>query len=203
MRRSIMFAVVGMSLAFAASASADDQFHPMPPAPGQDGTFELRTLHYDDGVHGEMTVEVRNLGAKAATFSARGLYFVPDDNPNTAPQRLAIVGGIRTGSEDAPRELISLAAGTTAKVRFDVYCIDEDRHAPESTMTFTLASTRLPDKLVAGIEHATVDVVKTIKLKADDDQQRRIQPLVWQARRDSGVRGLKLKGDGAQERRRR
>ena len=134
MRRSIMFAlaVAGVSVAFVASAAADDLFHPMPPAAGQDGQFELRTVQYDDGVHGEMTVEVHNLGDKAANFSARGLYFVPDDNPNIAPQRLAVVGGVRTGSEDAPRELISLAAGATARVRFDVYCIDEDRHAPSS-----------------------------------------------------------------------
>lgn len=202
MRRSIMFALVtaGMLGGLAASAAADDRFHPMPPAPGQDGKFELRVVQYDDGVHGEMTVEVHNLGAQSANFSARGLYFTPDGDPNVAPQRLAVVGGIRTGSEDAPRDLVQVAAGATARIRFDVYCIDEDRHAPESTTPYTMASTRLPDKLSAAIVADTADVVKTIKLKADDDQQRRIQPLVWQARRE--VRGFRLKGDGAQERRR-
>jgi hypothetical protein len=197
-----MFALaVGLMGAFAASASADDQFHPMPPAPGQDGKFELRVVQYDDGVHGEMTVEVKNLSNVANNFSARGLYFVPDDNPNTAPQRLAVVGGVRTGSEDAPRDLVQVAAGGTMKVRFDVYCIDEDRHSPEASTQFTLAKNRLPAELQVAIEGATREVVKTIKLKADDDQQRRIQPLVWMARRDPAVRSLKLRGDGAQERR--
>ena len=173
MRRSIMFAlaVAGMLGAFAVSASADDLFHPMPPGPGQDGKFELRVVHYDDGVHGEMTVEVHNLGATPANFSARGLYFTPDGDPNVAPQRLAVVGGVRTGSEDAPRDLIQVAAGGTARVRFDVYCIDEDRHAPESTTPYSMARSRLPDKLSEAIEADTADVVKTIKLKADDDQQ--------------------------------
>jgi hypothetical protein len=202
MRRSIMFALaVGFVGALAASASADDRYHPMPPGPGQDGKFELRVVQYDDGVHGEMTVEVHNLGNVSSNFSARGLYFVPDDNPNTAPQRLAVVGGVRTGSEDAPRDVIQVAAGGTMKVRFDVYCIDEDRHSPESTTQFTMARTRLPADLSVAIEGTTAEVVKTIKLKADDDQQRRIQPLVWMARREPSVRGVKLRGDGAQERR--
>lgn len=202
MRRSIMFVLaVGVMGMLAASASADDRFHPMPPGTGQDGKFELRVVHYDDGVHGEMTVEVHNLGNASSNFSARGLYFTPDDNPNIAPQRLAVVGGIRTGSEDAPRDLIQVAAGGTMKVRFDVYCLDEDRHAPRSSTQFTLARSRLPDALQVGLEQATAEVVKTIKLKADDDQQRRIQPLVWQVRRDPSLRGLKLRGDGAQERR--
>lgn len=199
MRRSIKFALVVVSvLGMAAVASADDKFHPLPAAPGQHGRFELRVVQYDDGVHGEMTVEVHNLSATPAAFSARGLYFLPDNNPDSAPQRLAVVGGIRTGSEDAPRDLIQLAAGASTRVRFDVYCIDEDRHAPETTTDFTMASARLPERLSAELESDTAAVVKTIKLKADDDQLRRIQPLVWSARRDVRV---KLKGDGAQERR--
>ena len=203
MRRSIKFALaVGMVLAFAGSASADDRFHPLPPAPGQDGKFELRVVRYDAGVHGEMIVEVHNLGSDNAAFSARGLYFTPDEDVNTAPQRLAVVGGVRTGSEDAPRELIQVAANASVKVRFDVYCIDEDRHSPGSTTQFTVARSRLPENLIRGIEVSTADVVKTIKLKADEDQQRQIQPLVWMARREPGVRNVKLRGDGAQERRR-
>jgi hypothetical protein len=199
MRPSILVALgLAVVAGLAAPAAADDRFRPLPPAAGQDGKFELRVVHYDDGVHGEMTVEVRNLENKVANFSARGLYFMPDDPPDTAPQRLAVIGGIRTGSEDAPRELVSLAAGATAKIRFDVYCIDEDRHAPGSSTQFTLAPNRIPEKLMRGMEVATQHVVAGIKLKADDDQQRRIQPLVWMARKDHRAR---LKGDGRQERR--
>lgn len=199
MRPSILVVLgLAVSAALASPALADDRFHPLPPAPGQDGKFELRVVHYDDGVHGEMTVEVRNLEARPANFSARGLYFIPDDPPDTAPQRLAVVGGIRTGSEDAPRDLVSLAAGQTAKIRFDVYCIDEDRHAPGTSTPFTIAPDRIPARLQGGIEVATASVVKGIKLKADEDQQRRIQPLVWQARKQFRA---KLKGDGRQERR--
>jgi len=199
MQRSIWFAlaVAGLVGGLAASASADDRYRPIPSGPGQTGQLELRVMQYDKGVYGEMTVEIHNRGAQPASFSASGLYFTPDDDPDSAPQRLAIVGGVRTGSEEAPRAGVALAGDATLRIRFDVYCIDEDRDAPESDTPFTLARSRMPPRLIAALEASTRDVVKTIKLKPDDDQRRQLQPLVWQARRSAPA---KLVGDGAQER---
>ncbi|MBK9036962.1 MAG: hypothetical protein IPL61_37880 [Myxococcales bacterium] len=191
MRASALVAVTLLGLMTAATvAVADDQFHPVPAAPGQRGDLALRVVGYGHGVHGEMTVEVRNGGADAATFVASGLYFLPDDDGGEAPQRLTIVGGIRAGSEDAPSDAIAVAAGTTRKMRFDVYCIDESRHAPSSSQAFTLAANRMPPRLSAAITVETAAVVGRLKLRASDEQQSSIQSRVWQARRLARARLL-------------
>lgn len=189
MRSSVLVAVTLLGLMTAATvAFADDQFHPVPAAPAQVGPLELRVVSYGHGVHGEIVVEVRNPGTAAATFVASGLYFLPDDNDEA--QRLTMVGGIRAGSEDAPSDGIAVAAGATRKMRFDVYCIDENRHAPPLAQTFTLAAARLPVKVSEAITSQTQSLVAGFKLRASDEEAAQIQSRVWQARRAARARLL-------------
>ena len=189
MRSSVLVAVTLLGLMTAATAAAADElFHPVPSAPGQAGPLELRVVRSGHGVHGEMTVEVRNPGSAATTFVASGLYFLPDDNDEA--QRLTMVGGIRAGSEDAPSDGIAVAAGASRTMRFDVYCIDENRHAPPLAQPFTLAARRLPPKVTQAIADETRAVVAGFELRANDEQAAMIQSLVWQARRATRARLL-------------
>jgi hypothetical protein len=178
---------LGLVAAWSGTAAADDKFHP---APDMGTRFELKVDRYTDGVHGEMTVLVHNLGSHDDSFSARGMYFLPDDHADQ--QRLTVVGGIRAGSEDAPRTAVLVAAGATVRLRMDVYCIDYNRHAPETATQFTVASARLPDRLLAAIEAATVATVRTVRFKPDADQMTIIQGRVWAARES---RRTRLRGD--------
>lgn len=187
MRASLLALVSLVSLsALTGVAAADDQFHPVPGAPG----LELRVVAYGRGVHGEMTVELHNRGGAAATFVASGLYFLPDDDGGDAPQRLAMVGGIRAGSEDAPVDSVAVAAGGTRKLRFDVFCIDENRHAPPLDQAFTLAAQRLPVRVNREIVARTKHVFSGVELRPTAEQESMVQSLVWEARRQVRTRLL-------------
>lgn len=184
MRASLL--VVVTLLALTGGAAADDRFHPVPGAPG----LELRVVTYGRGVHGEMTVEVHNRGGAAATFVASGLYFLPDDDGGDPPQRLAMVGGVRAGSEDAPVETVAVAAGATRRVRFDVFCIDENRHAPPLDQAFTLAAQRLPPRVTQEIVAQTRPVFRDVALRPTAEQESLVQSMVWEARRTVRARLL-------------
>lgn len=189
MRASILTVVALLGLV--GTAAADDRFHPVPAAPGQSPGLELRVVRYGQGVHGEMVVEVKNAGAAPATFVASGLYFLPDpQGDEDAPQRLAIVGGIRAGSEDAPSDLVSVAAGATRKLRFDVYCIDSSRHSPSTAQPYTLASARLPARVVTEIGAQTHTTLRGVELRPSPEQASLIQSQVWEARRRTRARLL-------------
>jgi hypothetical protein len=174
------FALVGGG----GAAAADDRFHPVPGGEG----LELRVVSYGHGAHGEMVVEVRNAGAAEARFVASGLYFLPDDND--AAQRVGMVGAMRVGSEAARASAIAVASGQTRRVRFDVFCIDEHRHAPGHDQAFTLAASRMPPALIVAIDDATASVRSRIKVAPTADQLADLQGDVWQARRDVRVRLL-------------
>ena len=192
MRASILTVVALLGLVGTASqAAADDLFHPVPAAAGQTPGLELRVVRYGQGVHGEMVVEVHNPSATAATFVSSGLYFLPDaQGDEEAPQRLAIVGGIRAGSEDAPTDLVSVAAGGTRKLRFDVYCIDASRHSPSTAQPYTLASARLPERTVLAIHSETRTTMRGVQLRPTPEQASMIQSQVWEARRRARARLL-------------
>lgn len=183
--RTSLLALVSL-VALSGVAVADDQFHPVPGAPG----LELRVVQYGHGVHGEMTVEVANRGGAEATFVASGLYFLPDDDSGDPPQRLSMAGGIRAGSEDAPVDGVAVAAGRTRKLRFDVFCIDEHRHAPPLDQAFTLAAQRLPPRVTREIIAQTRDVYHAVKLRPTAEQESTVQSLVWAARRTVKARLL-------------
>src|SRR5512138_3889431 len=61
----------------AAPVKHDTKFHAVP-----DSRLEIRAVTYDGSVNGKLTVEIRNNGKAAEKFSASGLYFVPEGNPD-------------------------------------------------------------------------------------------------------------------------
>ena len=74
-----------------------------------------------------MVVEVQNNGTRSEVFNAQGLYFVPDGDPDKAPQRLGAAGPFQmegqgsrarsTSSRWAPRPRPRCASRSSASTR--------------------------------------------------------------------------------------
>lgn len=182
-------------LAWFGSAAADGKFRPVPKARG----LAVKAVSYDGSTNGVLTVQVKNTSGKAQRFSAEGLYFVPDGDPDSAPQRLGAVGPLQLAADSGAggrKDSLEVAAGETVTVQLDVFCIDSHRPSPSSSNTFTLGRTRLPRQLAHTIEASA-------KVAADEAggypapaAKSAIQGEVWKAR---DKRWVKLDGEGAQE----
>lgn len=174
--RAARVLIVSVVLALAGPAVADDAFHPVPDS----GGLELRVVRYGKRVHGEMRVEVRNPTGAPLTFTASGLYFVPDDT--YAAQRLGVAGRMRAGSEGARSSQVALGPGQVRSVSLDVFCIDEHREAPSADQAFTLARSRMPARLSAAIEARTL-ATQARSGPLSTEQEQLMQGQVWDARR--------------------
>jgi hypothetical protein len=173
----------------AGAARADGKYHAVP-----GGTLQLRVLKYDGEVNGKLAVEVHNGSKRAVSFSARGLYFVPDGDPDRAPQRLGAVGPMEIG-EDREDE-VRVPAGGTVEVTLDVFCVDDHRDAPTSETAFTLARHRMPAALARAIDRDTRAAAKAAGGFGNAESVEPVQSEVWKARDSKWV---KLDGEGAQE----
>ncbi len=184
-------------LAGGGRARADHAVAPVPAPFGQKSgsTVDMKVVSYDGSVNGGMTVEVTNHGQAAAPFSAQGLYFVPDSNPNEAPQRLGAVGPMQVEGKGQKSELV-LAPGEHATVHLDVYCIDSGRHAPSPTTAFHLSPARMPAALAGQIDSATSKAAQANGGYAAPAAKSAVQSEVWDTRNKERV---KLQGDGSQE----
>ncbi len=161
--------------------------------------LDLRVVSYDGSVNGELTVEVKNTSKKPQTFSATGLYFVPQGDADKAPQRLGAVGPMQIAGDDSskPRvEKLVIQPNESVKLKLDVFCIDSHRPSPTSENKFTLGSKRLPAKLRSTIETRS-------KVAADEEggyaapaAKSRVQSEVWSAR---DAEWVKIDGEGKQE----
>jgi hypothetical protein len=178
-----------------ARADHDAAHVPAPFGQKSGSTLDMKVLSYQGSVNGGMTVEVTNHGQSAATFSAQGLYFVPDANPNEAPQRLGAVGPMQVEGKGQKTELV-LAPGEHAIVHLDVYCIDSGRHAPSPTTAFHLSPARMPAALAGQIDSATANAAQANGGYAAPAAKSAVQSEVWGTRNKEHV---KLQGDGAQE----
>lgn len=199
-----VLACVVLAGAFPGPAAADGKFHRVPAAPAAkkaDRALQLRVVSYDGAVNGELTVVVKNTGVMPAMFSASGLYFVPDGDPDQAPQRLGAVGPMQIGAGggDAPRERkneIAIAPGASVTVTLDVFCIDSHRPSPNSETPFTVATTRMSKKLAADIAVAGKAAADEAGGYAAPAAKAKIQSSVWSTR---DAKWEKLSGEGAQE----
>lgn len=175
---------------------AETKFQAIP-----DSKLEIRAIAYDGSVNGTLTVQVRNAGKSAQKFSAAGLYFVPDGNPDTAPQRLGAVGPMQlTQGETKETSELVVDAGQTVEVKLDVFCIDSHRGAPTSQNVFHVGATKMPKELTTTIE-GRADAEVRAKRAAGDAAPRpaakgAIQSEVWKSR---DAKWIKLDGEGAQE----
>lgn len=127
---------------------------PLPALDGAKSQISMRIIRYTGGVNGEMVVEVQNQGSRPEVFSAQGLYFVPEGDPDKAPQRLGAAGPFQVVGEGQPRsmEKLPLAPRAKAQVRLQVFCIDSHRGSPTAQHSFNLGKERLPKQLRTEID---------------------------------------------------
>ena len=189
--RTLSYLVLASIVGVAGSARADGKYHPVP---GGKAHLRLRVVKYDGEVNGLLTVEVKNPTSRVATFTASGLYFVPDGDPDRAPQRLGAAGPMQIGEQQ--EDAIRVPAGGKVLVQLDVFCVDDHREAPTSETAFTLARHRMPAALARTIDHQTHAAAKAAGGYASPDNAEPVQAEIWKARDEKWI---KLDGEGAQE----
>jgi hypothetical protein len=205
MRATTAVLAVALGLLLCGSAAADNKFHAMPAAKAERGNLQVRVVSYDGSTNGELTVQVKNTSKKPMVFIARGLYFVPDGDPDQAPQRLGAVGPfeIATDKEDAAparAEKVTIAAGQTVDLTLDVFCIDSHRASPSPSTPFTVGKTKMPATLAADIDKNARRAAKGKAAAgsgyAAPAAAADVQAEVWKAR---DAKWIKLDGEGDQE----
>jgi hypothetical protein len=197
MRAATVLFALGL---FAGTAAADNKFHAMPAPKAERGNLQLRVVSYDGSVNGALSVEVKNTSKKPVVFIAKGLYFVPDGNPDEAPQRLGAVGPfeiVSDGSDDETRaEKLTIAAGQTAELTLDVFCIDSHRSSPSSSTPFTIGRTKMPTALARDIDVGAKRAAKSAGGFAAPAATEAVQSEVWKQR---DKKWIELDGESAQE----
>jgi hypothetical protein len=191
MRTVLLFTLLSL-VALTGPARADRKFHGVPAAKG----VQLRVVEYDGATNGALTVELRNRGKKAVSFTAQGLYFVPDGDPDKAPQRLGAVGPFQVEGEEDRRDALEIAAGETVTVTLDVFCIDSHRGSPDSETPFTVAKKRMPKALARDIDRGAREAADEEGGFAAPAAKAKVQGAVWKNRDKKWV---KLDGEGDQE----
>lgn len=164
--------------------------------------LQIRAIEYDGSTNGTLKVQIKNTDKTAQSFSATGLYFVPDGDPDSAPQRLGAVGPMQLAAGGSPKEMtkVEVAPGATVEVALEVFCIDSHRASPSPANVFTVGTKRLPKELAQTIEKRADSVVH--KAKASGESAPRpaardmIQSEVWRSRDADWVQ---LEGEGVQE----
>jgi hypothetical protein len=197
--RSFVLALLALLLA-AGPALADEKFHSVPKSGKGKSKLQLRVVAYNGSTNGTLTVEVKNPTGKPLTFSAEGLYFVPDGDPDKAPQRLGAVGPMQIAEGDDDRdddgevESVTIPAEDSVTLSLEVFCIDSHRASPSASTDFTIAKKRMPKQLVRDIDRDARKAAKSAGSyeAANDD----IQGAVWKNRNKKWV---ELDGEGDQE----
>jgi hypothetical protein len=178
-----------------AAVRHDTKFHAVP-----DAKLELRAIQYDGSTNGRLHVQVRNPGKAAQKFSAKGLYFVPEGDPDSAPQRLGAVGPMQIANDAKELGELEIAPGATVEVVLDVFCIDSHRSSPSPANKFNVGVKRMPRELVQTIEKRADAAVEAAR--ADGNAAPRpaakssIQGEVWRSR---DAKWIELDGEGKQE----
>ncbi|HEY1815729.1 MAG TPA: hypothetical protein VGG74_25445 [Kofleriaceae bacterium] len=197
--RNIVMLTVSLAMligtALAEPVHHDTKFRSVP-----DAKLQIRAVEYDGEVNGTLKVEIKNADKVAHSFVATGLYFVPEGNPDTAPQRLGAVGPMRIGA-DQERAQVDVPPGKTVEVALDVFCIDSHRGSPSPANAFDVGKSRMPAELSQTIETRAQVAVDTAAKTSPPAAARpaakaAIQSEVWRAR---DAKWTKLDGEGKQE----
>jgi hypothetical protein len=186
-----------LSLWLAGSARAET-LKRVPAIDGKAQPLTMRVVAYDGSTNGRMVVEVVNRGKQTETFIADGIYFVPNGNPEMAPQRLGAAGPIiivEDGVEKTSLEGIKIPPGGKQTVRLEVFCIDSHRSSPSSDTKFGFAAERLPRELRQKITHGAQQIIR--ENQGDVAKAKpAIQSHMWQTR---DADWIKLDGERKQE----
>ena len=194
--RNLAFLVVSLVVALASAERHDTKFKAVPGS-----SLQIRAVEYDGAVNGTLKVQIKNTQKTAQKFTATGLYFVPEGDPDTAPQRLGAVGPMQIATDSKKEQAsIDIPAGATIDVALDVFCIDSHRGSPSSKNVFDVGSSRMPKELSKQIETGADEAVADMRKKGESRPRpaakSAIQSKVWESRDSSWV---ELDGEGKQE----
>jgi hypothetical protein len=198
-RALFAFCFAAFGLVFVRSAAAATGFEKLPGEQGKTSPLLMRIVQYEGSTNGAITVEVKNPTGQAQEFSAKGIYFVPTGNPNEAPQRLGAVGPFQLQSSNGASQRMdhtTIAAGATARMTLDVYCIDSHRASPSSSTSFRVAKERAPKPLVQSIDDDATRAAAAYGGVTAPAAKSAVQSEVWKNR---DKKWIKLDGEGAQE----
>jgi hypothetical protein len=198
MRSSLLRVAALLALLLASAVGSAKGPMPLPPLDGARSNLQIRIVRYDGHTNGQMVVEVQNTGSRAEIFSAQGLYFVPEGDPDKAPQRLAAAGPfVIDGHNDArPIEQLQIKPKGKAQLRLPVFCIDSHRASPSPQNAFRVAKERMPRDLRTNIEVRAKAAIKQSGNRPSAAAPA-IQSEVWNARNQKWI---KLDGERKDER---
>jgi hypothetical protein len=194
MRISVLAATAAFLLPALAGA---DSFAPVPKLGGKaDRDLQIRFVRYDGSTNGEMVVDVRNTGKRSRVFTAEGIYFIPDGDPEKAPQRLGAAGPFELVKGKARKEArkLTVAPGATERLHLAVFCIDSHRSSPSSEDTFKIARKRMPRQLRDKIKASTRKAIR--RHGGAKRAKSAIQSGVWKERDEAWIQ---LEGERAHE----
>ena len=173
----------------------DTAFKRMP-----ESKLQIRAVEYNGSTNGTLTVQVKNTQKTPQKFIATGLYFVPEGDPDQAPQRLGAVGPMQIASGKKEVNALEVPAGATVEVQLDVFCIDSHRPSPSPQNKFSVGATKIPRELAATIEKRADSVVMEAAAEGAaaprPAAKAKIQSEVWRSR---DAKWIELDGEGKQE----
>jgi len=193
------FAVFGLVILPFEIAAAASGFEKLPGEQGKTSPLLMRIVQYEGSTNGAITVEVKNPTSQPQEFNAKGVYFVPTGNANEAPQRLGAVGPFQLQTSNGNSQRMThttIAAGSTARMTLDVYCIDSHRASPSSSTSFRVAKERAPKPLIESIEADAARSTADMGGVSAPAAKSAVQSEVWKNR---DKKWIKLDGEGAQE----
>jgi hypothetical protein len=193
LHRMIPNLAIALCLALLPALAQAGPFVPLPKQ-GKATKLQVRFVKYTGGANGKMVVDVRNPGKRSERFTAKGMYFVPDGDPERAPQRLGAAGPFETAGGDS-KSSIRVKPGATVRLNLQVFCLDSHRSSPGASQGFNVARKRLPKSLQSKIEGGAHKALR--KHKGDvGAANSAIQSHVWSTR---NKRWIKLQGERKNE----
>jgi hypothetical protein len=198
MRRHVCsgLALLALGLLIAAPAHAGGAA-PLPALDGRRPGLRLQVDRYTGGTNGKMVVTVRNPGSSAVAFDPQGLYFVPEGDPEKAPQRLGAAGPFEVSEAGTWKErtTVEVPPRGSVTVQLQVFCIDSHRSSPTAEHRFRLASERLPANLRRTIHTGAAAELSRARGRMPAAKSA-IQSHIWSTRDQNWI---KLQGERKQE----
>lgn len=196
-KRILMIALaVALVAGMAYEAAGAGSYQRLPALNKSSKSLRIRFVRYTGGTNGRMIVDVRNTGKQTATFTPEGLYFVPQVDPERAPQRLGAAGPFEVDKGQEVQRSLKVAPGKTKRLRLQVFCLDSHRASPSSSHSFRVAKKRLPKSLRTKIVKRARKAYMDNKGKGYGAQKGAMQRAIWNTRNQ---KWKKLEGERKNE----
>ena len=200
-RVSVVVALAGALLSGISGSHAQKKgkggFVPLPPLKGRSSKLQIKFKAYKGG---KVVAEVKNTTKTAQAFHPAGMFFVPTDHPDKAPQRMGAAGPyeVYDGSAWHPvTKSYKIPKGKNVQVRLQVFCLDHHRASPQNGQGFRVAKMRLPKNLQHRIRKGVTKALGGRRsYKGAPRAKGAVQSHIWNER---ARKWYKIEGEGSQE----